>query len=221
MVVGKGTSIEAVAEIRFGGPAVNIVWAPRGFGAAHVGGGAVVGDDRVHAQDRGPVGHATQHRGGRRHRGIGSAPGGQRKRAPAAAPRHHGAMVDVRVHGAAKADGPWQLAASFVVAADHAVLAGHFPGRPLVPGVLLLEAVRLAWQQAAAAAAELVAVPEARWLRPVPPGAEVELRAAVAPDPAGVRVEGECTLAAQRVASFAVVLRPAGGAAGPRTPPRS
>lgn len=30
---------------------------------------------------------------------------------------------------------------SFTIAADHPSLPGHFPGRPIVPGVLLLEQV--------------------------------------------------------------------------------
>lgn len=30
---------------------------------------------------------------------------------------------------------------SFVIAADHPCLPGHFPGRPLVPGVVLLDEV--------------------------------------------------------------------------------
>lgn len=29
----------------------------------------------------------------------------------------------------------------FVITSDHASLAGHFPGRPIVPGVLLLDRV--------------------------------------------------------------------------------
>jgi 3-hydroxyacyl-[acyl-carrier-protein] dehydratase len=34
------------------------------------------------------------------------------------------------------------------VAADHASLPGHFPGNPIVPGVLLLDGVMLGLQQA-------------------------------------------------------------------------
>lgn len=37
---------------------------------------------------------------------------------------------------------------SFCVAADHLCLPGHFPGSPIVPGVLLLDHVMQALQQA-------------------------------------------------------------------------
>lgn len=37
---------------------------------------------------------------------------------------------------------------SFCVPADHLSLPGHFPGRPIVPGVLLLDCVMHALQQA-------------------------------------------------------------------------
>lgn len=37
---------------------------------------------------------------------------------------------------------------SFHVAADHPCLPGHFPGSPIVPGVLLLDRVMQALQQA-------------------------------------------------------------------------
>lgn len=56
----------------------------------------------------------------------------------------------------------------FVVPADHPALPGHFPGRPIVPGVVLLDAVF-------AAAMPLVPVRllRAKFAAPVGPGEEV------------------------------------------------
>ncbi|MDB5372098.1 MAG: hypothetical protein JWP04_740 [Belnapia sp.] len=63
----------------------------------------------------------------------------------------------------------------FAVPAGHPALPGHFPGRPIVPGVLLLDAVLRA-----AAALDPGRVAPALLLRakfpaPVAPGAEVEI----------------------------------------------
>lgn len=59
---------------------------------------------------------------------------------------------------------------------DHPALAGHFPGFPIVPGVLLLDAV-LHLQQAKTgrAVAEIVS---AKFLRPVASGQTVTLSCA-------------------------------------------
>lgn len=63
----------------------------------------------------------------------------------------------------------------FTVAPDHPALPGHFPGRPIVPGVLLLDQV-----MRAIAAREPEAPPPSRVLRakfaaPVLPGVEVSI----------------------------------------------
>jgi 3-hydroxymyristoyl/3-hydroxydecanoyl-(acyl carrier protein) dehydratase len=55
------------------------------------------------------------------------------------------------------------------VPADHPSLAGHFPGRPLVPGVVLLEEVVLALA-ALRGEARLVAVVNVKFLAPLGPG---------------------------------------------------
>ena len=64
---------------------------------------------------------------------------------------------------------PDQVAARFAVPADHPALPGHFPGRPVVPGVLLLDAVLRA-----AGVAE-GRVLRAKFIAPVLPGEEVEI----------------------------------------------
>jgi 3-hydroxyacyl-[acyl-carrier-protein] dehydratase len=65
---------------------------------------------------------------------------------------------------------------SFEVAADHPVFAGHFPGRPIVPGVMLLE-----WAQAEVAALlgrapHELRVREAKFFTPLEPRQRAQLR---------------------------------------------
>ncbi|MDQ3271676.1 MAG: 3-hydroxyacyl-ACP dehydratase [Pseudomonadota bacterium] len=62
---------------------------------------------------------------------------------------------------------------SLSFAADHPAFAGHFPGRAIVPGVLLLDAAVHAVQQALAASGGGVTacqVNSAKFLSPVSPG---------------------------------------------------
>ena len=71
-----------------------------------------------------------------------------------------------------------EIVARFTVAADHPALPGHFPGRPIVPGVLLLdqaiETARIAFGLGAA-----TGLPRAKFLSPVLPGEEVEIAVAL------------------------------------------
>jgi 3-hydroxyacyl-[acyl-carrier-protein] dehydratase len=56
----------------------------------------------------------------------------------------------------------------FRIAHDHPSLAGHFPGRPIVPGVLLLDEVMTAVQRAGGR--DVVRVQQARFLAALLPG---------------------------------------------------
>lgn len=66
---------------------------------------------------------------------------------------------------------------NFVVAADHPCLPGHFPGRPLVPGVVLLERAIQALQAQHGAPLAGLRMPQVKFLQPLLPGetAQVEL----------------------------------------------
>lgn len=60
--------------------------------------------------------------------------------------------------------------ARFTLPPDHPAVPGHFPGRPIVPGVLLLDAVLQA------APGRPGRILRAKFPAPVLPGAEVEIR---------------------------------------------
>jgi 3-hydroxyacyl-[acyl-carrier-protein] dehydratase len=81
------------------------------------------------------------------------------------------------------------LRAALCFAADHPALAGHFPARPIVPGVLLLDAALQAVEQATAdAAASHWHIASAKFHRPVRPGESLQLDCQ--PQPGGLlRVE--------------------------------
>lgn len=76
------------------------------------------------------------------------------------------------------------------IAPDHPAFAGHFPGQPLLPGVLLLAEVLEAVLDVPALARSVGPAPRigaAKFLAPVRPGAQLTLQ--LLSGPRGVRFE--------------------------------
>ena len=62
----------------------------------------------------------------------------------------------------------------FVVAHDHPALPGHFPGNPVVPGVLLLDQV-LSLLEAAHGPLPKLRLPQVKFLQPLLPGQQARV----------------------------------------------
>lgn len=63
-----------------------------------------------------------------------------------------------------------------IVPSDHPSLAGHFPDRPIVPGVVLLDTVLAAIRSAAGESLRLGAIVSSKFLQAVDPGMRIELQ---------------------------------------------
>lgn len=59
---------------------------------------------------------------------------------------------------------------TLTIAAEHPALAGHFPGAPIVPGVLLLDETLRAVESAGALAPARWRIGSAKFIKPVRPG---------------------------------------------------
>ena len=94
-----------------------------------------------------------------------------------------------------------------LIAADHPAYAGHFPGQPILPGVVLLDAAlhALAERQSRAGQFGLAQLKSAKFLSPVRPGEPLALHYADS-QTGGFRFEIRC--GERAVASGAVVFAP-------------
>lgn len=97
------------------------------------------------------------------------------------------------------------------IAASHPAYAGHFPGQPILPGVVLLDAAlhALAERQGGAAKLAPAQLKSAKFLSPVRPGEPLTLHYADSQS-GGFRFEIRC--GERGVASGAVVFAPEGAA---------
>lgn len=62
----------------------------------------------------------------------------------------------------------------FTIPSDHPSLDGHFPGRPIVPGVVVLEQV-VAAIEAAQGTLPPLRLPQVKFVQPLSPGEQAEI----------------------------------------------
>jgi 3-hydroxyacyl-[acyl-carrier-protein] dehydratase len=90
----------------------------------------------------------------------------------------------------------------FEIAADHPCLPGHFPGQPVVPGVLVLDQV-LALARRAFGARPLLRMPQVKFAAPLLPQQQAELEFEAAGARLRFRVRRDETLIASGELVFA------------------
>lgn len=100
----------------------------------------------------------------------------------------------------------------FTIAPDHPALPGHFPGNPVVPGVVVLDEAAVLVAQAVGAGMPTVAgLPKVKFVGVVRPGQEVCVLGA--PGSRGERWRFECRVAGAAVATGEMELTDAGDGA--------
>lgn len=97
------------------------------------------------------------------------------------------------------------VAGAFTVPSSHPSLPGHFPGRPVVPGVVLLDEV-FAVLSVLHRGRVLTGLPRVKFTHPVLPGQEVVVHAGPSD---GGRVPFLCRVAGRDVLGGTMVLGPA------------
>lgn len=86
---------------------------------------------------------------------------------------------------------------------------GHFPGRPILPGVCLVQAGVVALGMARGAPLRLKRLGSAKWLAPVLPGESLSLTLAVRERaPAGLSAKVKVMRGADKVAEFSIEVGP-------------
>jgi 3-hydroxyacyl-[acyl-carrier-protein] dehydratase len=98
----------------------------------------------------------------------------------------------------------------FRFAEGEPVFGGHFPGRPILPGVFQVEMARLAAEWAAGRRFEIRAIEKAKFTRPILPGETVRLALRLAEEAGGVSAAARLSVGAEPAGEVRLTL-----AAGP------
>ena len=89
---------------------------------------------------------------------------------------------------------------------DLPVLAGHFPGNPLIPGVHILALVAEIARRSGVAVGQVQAIEKAKWSAPVYPGEDLAITLTSRQLESGWRVDGEVSKGNTICASCRLVL---------------
>jgi 3-hydroxyacyl-[acyl-carrier-protein] dehydratase len=96
-------------------------------------------------------------------------------------------------------------ATHWTVPLDHPALAGHFPGTPILPGVVLLDMALQAIANASGIALDRCAISSVKFLSPAKPGDALVIEHVVS---ASGTIRFEIAAGTRKVASGSVAARP-------------
>lgn len=96
----------------------------------------------------------------------------------------------------ANADGTTTV--EFCFRADEPVFAGHFPGRPMLPGIFQLEMTRVAAEVTLGCPLAISEVTRAKFISPVQPGETVRVKLKCSETPAAIRAHATLLVAERK-----------------------
>ena len=93
-------------------------------------------------------------------------------------------------------------ATHWIVPLDHPAFAGHFPGTPILPGVVLLDTVLHTTVAAAGIALDICEISSVKFLSPANPGDELVIQHAIS---TGGTIRFDIVVGMRKIASGSIV----------------
>jgi 3-hydroxyacyl-[acyl-carrier-protein] dehydratase len=99
------------------------------------------------------------------------------------------------------------LAATFLFTDDQDVFRGHFPGKPILPGVFQIEMIKFALETATGQVYRLARIDKCKFLKPVLPGQAITVNTSWVENENAIDVKGtvECDGAAAAKVSLVLI----------------